>query len=174
MTPIPAHIQTALNTLAQQKAQELLAKATSVITAARLTATKELLNSLAVDVKAASETDPPMVSLLYKDHGRFLDYKNPVWNKVPDLKKLEKWVAAKGVSSFRYVSGVGSTRLSNEAQIKKIAAGVAWAKRKHSQWKAKGWKRKTLVKIVKQMNADTVTIWERGIEYELTASLEKP
>jgi hypothetical protein len=168
MVEIPASIQSALNDLAEQKAEQILARARQVVGGANISASNELLNSLSISVKKATSNSNPVITLSYADHGRFLDYKNPVWGKVPELDKMEKWVRSRGVSSFRYVSGVGSTGMSEEAKVRKIAAGVAWSKRLHqSKWKPKAWKKKTLVKLLRELNDQTVELWQLGIKVEV-------
>ncbi len=171
---IPIELQQALNELAEQKAQQILAKAKAIVGAANISASQTLLRSLQISVKMATATESPVITLTYADQGRFIDYKNPVWNKLADLKKLEAWVAARGVSSFRYVSGVNSTGMSEEQKIKKIALGVAWAKRLHmSKPKPKGWKKKTLVKLLKELNVQTGEVWRDGIVLKVEQELKK-
>lgn len=171
---IPIELQQSLNTLAETKAQQILAKAKQVVGAAKFSATNTLLNSLAVSVKKATTNDAPVITLTYADHGRFLDYKNPVWNKLAPLRDMERWVAAKGVSSFRYVSGINRTGMSEEEKIKKIASGVAWAKRLHlSKPKPKAWKKKTLVKLLQELNTQTAEAWADGIVLKVEQELTK-
>ena len=174
MAEIPIEIQQALNDLANEKAQQILAKAKAIVGKPNISASKKLLNSLAVSVKPATATEAPVITLTYADEGRFLDYKNPVWNKLADLKKLEAWVASRGVSAFRYVSGVNRTGMSEEQKIKKIASGVAWSQRLHQvKWKAKGWKKKTLVKLLQELNVKTAEVWRDGIVLKVEQELEK-
>jgi hypothetical protein len=174
MAEIPPSIQSALNDLAEKKAEQILTRARQVVGAANISASKELLNSLSVSVKKATANSNPVITLSYADHGRFLDYKNPVWGKLPELDKMEKWVRSRGVSSFRYVSGVGSTGMSEEAKVRKIAAGVAWSKRLHqSKWKPKAWKKKTLVKLLRELNDQTVELWQQGIKLEVENAVKK-
>lgn len=171
---IPIEIQQSLNELAETKAQQILARAKLVVRAGNITASNQLLNSLAVSVKKATTNDAPVITLTYADHGRFLDYKNPVWNKLAPLKELEQWVAARGVSSFRYVSGINRTGMTEAQKITKIASGVAWAKRLHmNKHKAKGWKRKTLVKLLKELNEETKELWKNGIVLAVENELSK-
>lgn len=171
---IPIEIQQSLNALADAKAQQILAKAKAIVGNPNISASKRLLNSLAVSVKHATSTESPVITLTYADEGRFIDYKNPVWNKLADLKKMEAWVASRGVSAFRYVSGVNSTGMSEEQKIKKIAGGVAWSQRKHQvKWKAKGWKKKTLVKLLQELNVQTGEVWREGIVLQVEGVLSR-
>jgi hypothetical protein len=174
MAEIPPSIQSALNDLAEQKAEQILTRARQVVGAANISASKELLNSLSISVKKATANSNPVITLSYADYGRFLDYKNPVWGKLPELDKMEKWVRSRGVSSFRYVSGVNKTGLSEEVQVRKIAAGVAWSQRLHqSKWKPKAWKKKTLVKLLRELNDQTVELWQQGIKLEVENAVKK-
>jgi len=171
---IPIEIQQSLNELAETKAQQILAKAKQVVSAANFSASNTLLNSLAVSVKKATSSDGPVITLSYADYGRFLDYKNPVWNKLAPLKDMERWVANRGVSAFRYVSGVNRTGMSEEQKIKRIASGVAWAKRLHlSKPKPKAWKKKTLVTLLHELNMETAEAWADGIALKVEQEFEK-
>ncbi len=171
---IPIEIQQALNELAETKAQEILAKAKQVVGASNISASKVLLNSLAVSVKKATSTANPVITLMYADRGRFIDYKNPVWNKLAPLVDMQKWVASRGVSAFRYVSGVNRTGMSEEQKIIKIASGVAFAKRLHqSKPKPKAWKKKTLVKLLQELNVQTGELWRNGIVLKVEQELSR-
>lgn len=169
----PIEIQILLNELAHRTARRILERARQVVSAANISASKELLNSLKIEVREATATTQPVITLTYADHGRFIDYKNPVWNKLAEIAKLEKWVRARGVSSFRYVSGIGnSSNLSEEQKVTKIAKGVAWSQRRHMvKWKPKAWKKKTLVKLLQELNEETKVLWQNGIALKVEQEL---
>ncbi|MFO0362630.1 MAG: hypothetical protein ACK500_12450 [Flavobacteriales bacterium] len=166
----PAHIIASLNTLAEQKAQELLARAKKILDTPKYRASGELVDSLEVSVEKGTETEPPVITLTFSDQGFFLSMKNPSWSKVPwrsGKRGLVEWVRKRGSSSFAYVSGYGrgqSSSLSEDAKVKKIASGIAWAYRNHSlKWKTKTWKKQTLVSLLTELNEQTARVWEDGI-----------
>lgn len=160
----PAHITTALNTLAQAKAEELLARAKKILDTPKYRASGELADSLEVNVTPGSASEPPVITLSFADQGQFLSMRNPSWGRVPEIEKLEKWVRTKGSSKFRYVTGRNVANMSEGEKVSKIASGIAWAYRKHQlRWKPKTWRKATLVQLLQDLNEQTARVWEDGI-----------
>jgi hypothetical protein len=159
-----AHIITSLNTLAEQKAQELLARAKKILDTPKYRASGDLAESLAVSVEKGTATEPPVITLSFADQGQFLSMRNPSWGRVPEIEKLEKWVRDRGTARFRYVTGRKLSSMSEDEKVSKIASGIAWAYRKHQlKWKPKTWRKATLVKLLEDLNEQTARVWEDGI-----------
>lgn len=175
MEAIPKLIQERLNDLARDKAKDLLERAKKVLSAPKYVGRGELLESLNVTITKATDTKSPVITLSFAEQGKFFEVKKMTWGKVPELKKMEDWVRAKGVDRFRYISGyAGDANITEEQKIKKIAAGVAWSRRLHqTTWKPKKWKRSTLVDILKDLNAATGEAWRDGIVVEIEHELVK-
>ena len=159
----PAHITEQLNQLAHAKAQELITRARSILQ--KYSNSGELVESLQVEVTPGNEREAPIITMSFAEQGKFLDKKKMVWGKVPEIEKMRKWVARKGVSRFRYVSGINdASRLSEQQKINRIASGVAWSMRLHrTVWKRRAWRRKSLVELLVDLNDKTARIWENQI-----------
>jgi len=166
----PAHIIASLNTLAEQKAQELLARAKKILDTPKYRNSGELIDSLEVSVEKGTAKEPPVITLTFADQGQFLSMRNPSWGRVPEIEKLEKWVRDRGTARFRYVTGRKLSSMSEDEKVSKIASGIAWAYRKHQlRWKPKTWRKATLVQLLEEINAETVSLWENGIIVYLDA-----
>lgn len=159
-----------LQALAQAKSRELLARARQVLS--RYSNSGDLVNSLQAKVEGTGQD--ARIILSFAEHGGLIDKKKMVWGKVPEIRKMEKWVQRKGVDAFRYISGIGNARnLTDEQKVKRIASGVAWSYRLHqSNWKRKQWRRQTLVDLLKDLNEKTARIWENEIVITLEHALE--
>lgn len=176
METIPQHIQEKLNNLANAKARELLSRAKKVLSAPKYVGRGELLESLRVEVTNATDSSSPVITLSFAEQGKFFQVKKMVWSRVPELRKMEAWVKGKGVDRFRYVSGYAgrTANISEEQKIKKIAAGVAWAQRRHQTgWKQKKWKPATLTELLKDLNLKTGEVWREGIVESVELELLK-
>ena len=172
MTPAP--ITEALNALAQKKAQELLERARKVLDTPRFRASGKLVDSLEVTVTPGTASEPPIITLSFADQGEFLSMKNPSWGKVPEIKKLEDWVRARGTNRFRYVTGRKMSAMSETEKVSKIASGIAWAYRKHQlRWKPKTWRKTALVQLLEELNEQTARVWEDGIVVQVESELYK-
>lgn len=168
----PAHITEQLNQLAHAKSRELLSRAQNILQ--RYSNSGELVDSLQVEVTPGNEREAPIITMSFAEQGKFLDKKKMVWGKVPDIEKMRKWVARKGVSRFRYVSGINdASRLSEQQKINRIASGVAWSMRRHQTvWKRRGWRRQTLVQLLNDLNEKTARIWENQIVVDVEHALQ--
>lgn len=159
-----------LQALAQAKSRELLERARAALS--RYSNSGELVQSLQAKVEGTGQD--ARIILAFAEHGGLIDKKKMIWGKVPDIRKMEKWVERKGVDAFRYVSGVGNaSNMSTENKIKRIASGVAWSYRLHqSHWKRKQWRKQTLVQLLTDLNEKTARIWENEIVITLEHALE--
>jgi hypothetical protein len=168
----PAHITAQLNDLAEAKSKELLSRAQTILK--KYSNSGELIDSLQVEVTRGSAQEAPVITMTFAEHGSFLDKRTMIWGKVPEMKKMRKWVERKGVESFRYVSGINNPRnLTEEQKINRIASGVAWAYRRHQTvWKRRAWRRQTLVQLLVDLNEKTARIWENQIVIDVEKALE--
>jgi hypothetical protein len=171
---ISKQLQPILNELAEKYAAILLSQAKDVLSRAEFRATGELVNSLKVEIVPCTDQKSPLIVLRYADQGYYIGYKSPQWTKVPNLDKMKEW--AKTVEFNGPVPGYkdGSPLPPWKAK-ERIAAAIAYDKRKNDTWKAKPWKNRrgiNLGELLGKLNTETLEAYTQEIESTLVKSLQ--
>lgn len=105
--------------------------------------------SLTVDVVDGNAQKAPVIQISFDDHLIFLEKRKIEWTKLPNMKELTAWA---------------ETKRDNRKEALKLAFAVAWDKRKNDTWKAKPWRKKSLSKVLKEMNALIIEEFDKAID----------
>lgn len=125
--------------------------------------------SLTVDVIDGDEQKSPEIQIRFDDHLIFLDKRGMQWTKQPDVKKLTAWAETKSFSSIPGYT-VGKAPKFNTAE--RVAWAIAKDKKKNDSWKGKPWRKKSLSKVLKEMNALIIEAYNKAIEEDLQAAID--
>lgn len=108
--------------------------------------------SLTVEVIPGDAKQAPRFVIQFAEHLIYIDKRRLQWTKLPNIGKLTEWA---------------ETVKPDPKSAKRLAWAVAWKQRKYDTWKAKPWRRKSLSKVLKEMNALVLEAFDRVIEQDL-------
>jgi hypothetical protein len=108
--------------------------------------------SLTVDVIDGDQNKAPQIVIHFDDHLLFLDKRRMQWTKLPEMKELIAWA---------------ETKRTNKEEAAQLAWATAWDKKKNDAWKSKPWRKKSLSKVLKEMNELIVAGFDQAIEEDL-------
>jgi hypothetical protein len=140
---------TVLNEIAKDKRPEFETALTDVLNHPPYRNTGEGVNSVKVMVIQGTEAKAPQIKIEFADHLLFMDKRKMQWTKLPPISKLLPWAA---------------TRSADPDQQKKIAWSKAWDLKKNDNWKAKPWRKKSLSAVLKEMNTQILTAFDKAID----------
>jgi hypothetical protein len=113
--------------------------------------------SLTVDVVDGNNNKAPEIMISFDDHLVFLDKRKMQWTKLSDIKKLMEWA---------------TTVKPSEREAKQLAWATAWKQKKTDAWRPKPWRRKSLSKVLKEMNALVKEVFDKAIEEDFQAAAD--
>jgi hypothetical protein len=118
--------------------------------------------SLTVDVIEGNATNSPQIKINFADHLIFLDKRSLQWTKQPDVSKLLRDI---DVKKFSFIPGYkdGST-LPESKQKERIAWAIAKDKKNKDTWTGKPWRKKSLSKVLKEMNVMVLQAFDQAIQ----------
>lgn len=150
---IPESVQHHLNDIAAEYGNRLLSQVKTVFE--KYSNSGALVQSLKLEIKKATATTAPVISLIYDEQGYFIGYKNPQWSKLPRIERLLEWAQTK---TFTRVSGVkNDSNLPEFKRREKVVWAIAKDKLKNDTWKPKRWKREANIgQLIRHLNADTI------------------
>jgi len=171
---IPKITQSKLDDIAERFASKLESDVKTLFSKPEYRSTNELLDSVAVKVTKASDTEAPLVILTYADQGYFIGYKNPQWTKLPNVDKLLEWIRSKKLDLGRipgYSSGT-APNLTDEQRNSRIVWAIAKNQRKEDTWRPKRWKNSIkLSDLLKSLNDETLTAYTKDVETLLAGAI---
>lgn len=107
--------------------------------------------SLTVDVIEGNATRAPQIVIHFDDHLIYLDRRKMQWTKLPEMKKLLEWAR---------------TVKPTEREADRLAWATAWDKKKNDTWKPKSWRKKSLSKVLKDMNDIILKAFDECIDQD--------
>lgn len=114
--------------------------------------------SVAVDVVEGNSTRSPNIVITVNDHVILLDKRKLQWTKLPDVKQLMKWA---------------ETKTPSEKEAKRLAWATAWDKRKNDTWKVKPWRKKSLGKVLRELNQMLLQAFDAAINEDLQEAIKR-
>ncbi|HEY3403900.1 MAG TPA: hypothetical protein VGK59_10965 [Ohtaekwangia sp.] len=108
--------------------------------------------SLRIEITSGDANTAPVVNILFDDHLIYLNNRKLEWTKLPNMEGLIAWA---------------KTKEPDEKRAKRLAFAVGWDKAKHDTWKARPWRKKSLSKVLKEMNQMIVAEFDKAIEADL-------
>jgi hypothetical protein len=121
---------------------------------AGLELTKDLLNSLRVEVVKAAAGDLARANFYFQLHGRFKDMKTTYSHYsglkgFPPVKEIEEFIKKTGLEQFKYIPGYKPGKVPAEnVAIRRLAWGISKGIAKRKTVKAKKWYAKTFYKQI--------------------------
>lgn len=167
---IPESVQQKLNDIAQQYGERLMQQVKVVFE--KYSNTGELVRSLKLEIKPATDRSAPVITLSYDEQGYFIGYRNPQWSKLPLIQELLQWASTK---TFQTIPGYKtSSSLPEFKKHERVIWAIAKDKLKNDTWKAKRWKREANVgKLIQDLNQDTLLqAYKREYQKILEAAIE--
>lgn len=138
-----------LNAIAHHYRDEVFREVHSVLEQIRNTGAGA--QSLTVEVVEGNANASPQLMIMFDDHLIFLDKSKMQWTKLPDMKEMVEWA---------------KTKQPDEKKAIQLAWAVGWDKVKNDTWKPKRWRKKSLSKVLKEMNERIVKAYDEVIEEE--------
>jgi hypothetical protein len=126
----------------------------SSIDKAGLELTKDLLNSLRVEVVKAAANDFARAKFYFQLHGRYKDMKTAYSHYsglkgFPPVKEIEEFITKTGLQSFKYIPGYNPGHIPAEnIAIRRLAWSISKGIAKRKTTKPKKWYAKTFYKQI--------------------------
>ena len=114
--------------------------------------------SVVVEVVEGNATKGPTIVINVNDHVILLDKRKLQWTKLPDVQKLMEWA---------------KTKTSSDKDAKRLAWATAWDKRKNDTWKAKPWRKKSLGKVLRELNQMLLQAFDAAINEDLQEAINR-
>lgn len=114
--------------------------------------------SLTVDVVDGDVNKAPQIRLTFDDYVIFLDKRRMQWTKLPNIQKLTEWA---------------ETVKPDRKSAERLAWAVGWDKKNNDTWKSKPWRKKSLSKVLKEMNDLLLKEFDAAINEDLVDAIKR-
>jgi hypothetical protein len=132
------------------------------------------LASLHVDVIEGNRDKAPQLVITFADHLNILDKRKIEWTKLPPIDQLDEWADTRTFSGPvpGYKNGL-APNLPPWKVKQRIVWAIAKSKQKFDKWSGKPWRKKSLGSVLKEMNVLVLSLFDKAIEEDLQAGIDK-
>lgn len=163
-------LQERLNSIAHKYKTIVIARIRTEID--KLSATRELVDSLKVRVVPATSERSPEILVHYSEHGDFIGKRKLLFTRNPPIDPFVDWMEGRGVTPSRIPGYKGEApNLSEEKKRKRFAFAISEDKRQNDTHKRRQWKKKALPEVLRQINVEIIEAYKLEIEREIVKSL---
>ncbi len=140
-----------MNAIAMRYMEIILRAIQDVVKDAKYRNTGKSADSVRVEVVSGDQGKSPVIRIELDEALLIVDKRKLQWTKLPNMKALLEWAA---------------TKESDPKKAKQLAWRTAWSKLKYDKWKAKSWRKKSLSKVLEEMNDVVFKEWQAVIEQD--------
>lgn len=176
---MPQDNEDIINEVLTDWSQQTIDLLKSSIEKAGLELTKDLYNSLRVEVIKATAGDLARARFYFQEHGRFKDMKTTYsrYNGntgIPPVAEMEEFVKKTGLENFKYIPGYKPGKVPAESiAIRRLAWGISRGMGKRKTTKPQKWYAKTFYKQITPLIQQVGNVTRERVAAQIKEKFEK-